>query len=489
MQEGTDNNRTQDIQKDFEKRMAALRKKIIEPTIGYLLLLAQEREYTMESVFPSIKGVKAKVKMNEQEFTYETGGLVLCRNFHELRIGDYGLKHEFTLHSDQFTMRVPQFSAPVHSQMLGQGMATKGRLRRFDCKFTEDETYCRAVFTRKFNPNKDYSSFIQTTEYNKDDWAHCASGLFTVTVAGHTLDVVETYEERTKYLCIDSTVPITFDLFAKLIRAITYSFGFVSGFLQRDGWFCLQSATGDFQEIGGCRFEALDASVNTGLAVIDPRTVGELYKRELEHYSKLRPEIFSNIATKVFDDERMFRTAKIIAEGNAYPNEIRASAYSVALETVRNIIIEENAEKIVPIKDKAKAKALKEKIKAMVDEMDIDDFNNKEALYKRINDFNQLPNKDSFKTAFSIVGIELTAEDIRCLETRNAFLHGRLPLDVAEHIESDIKYFTHKLHFLVCALILKYCGYYGWLLNSHKYLELFDPDYKKSVEEATLRTI
>lgn len=478
-----------DIQLAFEKRMAESRMKIIDPTLRYLSLLQQEREYTIESRFSSINGVKARVYQINQEFVFETGGLVLSPNFHKLRSIDYGFKDPFILRSEQFTFSIPQISALVRSQMLGQGMATKGQLRRILCKYVEADTYCRAVFFRKFNPFKNYSEYIQTNEFNKDNQVFCASGLFSLTVSNHVLDIVETYEDQTEYLFIDSTTPIRYTLFEKLIKSITHSFGFISGYLQRDGWFCMQSASSDFQVINGFRFESLEESVSTGLAVIDPRTIGELHGNEQEHYSKFQPNIFSNLVTKVFDDERMFRAVKIIAEGNAYPNEIRASAYSVALETVRNIIVEENSEKIVPIKNKAKAKLLKDKIKDLVNEMEADDFNDKEAIFKRINDFNQLPNKDSFKMAFSIVGIELTKEDIRCLESRNDFLHGRLPIDRAEHVESDIKYFTHKLHFLVCALILKYCGYYGWLLNSHKYLELFDSGYNKSVKEPTFRTI
>lgn len=477
------------IQLAFEKRMAESSMKVIDPTIRYLSLLQQKREYSIESRYSPINGVKARVYKIDQEFVFETDGLVLSPHFHQLKSIDYGFKDQFIFRSEQFTFSVPRFSALVRSQMLGQRMATKGRLRQFLCKYVEAETYCRAVFSRKFNPFKNYSEYIQTSGFNKDNQAFCASGLFSLTVSNHVLDIVETYEDQTEYLFIDSTTPIGFTVFEKLVQSITYSFGFISGFLQRDGWFCIQSDSPDFQVISGCRFGSLETSVSTGLAVIDSRSIGELHENEQEDDYKFHPDIFSNLVTKVYNDERMFRAIKIIAEGNAYPNEIRASAYSVALETVRNIIMEENSEKVVPIKDKSKAKLLKDKIKNLVDEMEAEDFNNKEAIYKRINDLNQLPNKDSFKTAFSIVGIELTKEDIRCLESRNDFLHGRLPIDEAEHVESEIKYFTHKLHFLVCALILKFCGYKGCLLNSHKYLELFDPTYKKTVDEAIFRTI
>jgi hypothetical protein len=225
------------------------------------------------------------------------------------------------------------------------------------------------------------------------------------------------------------------------------------------------------------------------LALVDPRTVGELYKSEHEKATRIKPIIFSNLVTKAIQEEGLFRAMKIIAEANNFPSEIRASAYSVALETIRNLIIEDNKEKVAPIKNHAVAKELKRKFKELVDGLDETDFSNREALYKRINDFNQLPNKDSFKAAFELVGLVLTEEDLKCIESRNAFLHGRMPIEQLENAESEIKYFTQKLHFLASALILKYCGYSGWMLNSHKYLELFDSNYTKRVDEPTFRKI
>jgi hypothetical protein len=42
-------------------RMKAAPLKLIEPTLRYLSLLVQERDYSIESIFPSINGVVAKV--------------------------------------------------------------------------------------------------------------------------------------------------------------------------------------------------------------------------------------------------------------------------------------------------------------------------------------------------------------------------------------------------------------------------------------------
>ncbi len=473
-----------------DERMKAAGRKLIDPTMAYLKLLNQSRNYLIESVFPSINGVVANAGKEDSQFIYESEPLNLCSNFHQLRIADYGFKHEFVLRSDRFTLKVPQLSSRVHSQHFGRTMATKGRLTNFKVNFSDAQKFHRCVFSKPFHESVAFGELIATQEMNLDDKVFCASGLLSVTVGQYAVDIVDYYNEKTRYVFIDCKEPVTLSIFEKIVEAVTTSYGFISGFFLRGEMFCLQSSDVDFSTIEGCIFKELEPTINTGLALFDPRTVAELQNdKKLGRYSMLKPAIFSTIITKAFENERMLRAMKIIAEGNAYSNEIRASVYSVALETVRNVIIEQNEDKVAPIKDKTFAKKLKEDFKKLIDEGDDEQFTNREALYKRINDFNQLPNKDSFKAAFSIVGFELTTEDIKCLESRNVFLHGKLPVDNAKDIESEIKYFTHKLHFLVCALILKYCGYYGWVVNSHKYLEFFDPDYKNSKDEATFRTI
>jgi len=462
--------------------------KVINPTLLCLANLTQSASFTINSVFPSINGVKCTVLKSDDEFIFETDNLNICKGFLDLKVIQYGFSHEFQLKNDAFEFKIPQFSATITSQKIFQDYATSGRIPEFKNNFIENETFNRIVFTREFNPYHNYSEYLKTIKFKTENEDLYLKGLSKLNVNGLGIDIFEFENNKIQYLFIDCRTPIRFDFFEEYANAIAYSFGFLSGYLQRDEFFCFQSGKSDYSNIAGCCYKKLEPTIDSGMMLISPRDVKSINPQYGEA-AKMKISIFSNLVTQAVKEKRMLRALRIISESNAYPLEIRASAYSVALETVRNIIAEENIERMSPFKNKDLARELKKQFTATVADCSNDDFNNKQVVLKRINDLDQITNKDSLMLAFSLYGFNLTKEDINCIEKRNDFLHGRLPFENETNSESEIKYFTHKLHFLVSSLILKYCGYYGWVLNSHKYLELFDPKYEKHVEESTFRTI
>jgi hypothetical protein len=206
---------------------------------------------------------------------------------------------------------------------------------------------------------------------------------------------------------------------------------------------------------------------------------------EKGHISK---EVFSNMTTKARNDNRFLRALKIITEGNEYPLEIRASAYSVALETIKNIIIEENEEKINPFKEKAFARITIKQLQAIINPLDEIHFNNKGAILNKLEQLNQVTNTDSFKIAFSICNFVLTESDEEALVKRNDFLHGRIPFEdeTETWLNKELKFITYKLHFLVTALIMKYCGFNGLLKNNPKFFSVF-AENNKVIDEPLFR--
>lgn len=296
------------------------------------------------------------------------------------------------------------------------------------------------------------------------------------------------YDENDQhFLFIDSMTPLKYDEFEKSIGAIFYSLGAITGEVIRDEMYILQSSNNDFKLITGFQFRRIEDSLSSGMEVVSPNLIWEITKvNNSKGYINL--EVFSNFVTKAFEDKRFLRALKIISEANEYPLEIRASAYSVALETVKNIVLEEHSEKINPFKDKKVASKAIKSLKEVIIPIDISYFNSKETILNKLEQINQVTNKDSFKIAFSLCEFSLTDIDELALLKRNDFLHGRIPFEDEEGVKQnhELKFITYKLHFLVTTLILKYCKFDGLIKNNPKFFSVFAED-NKEIDEPLFR--
>jgi hypothetical protein len=241
--------------------------------------------------------------------------------------------------------------------------------------------------------------------------------------------------------------------------------------------------------VSGFHFRKIEESIN-GISSINPKLYKDINKTtKTPNY--LSADFFSNMVSKSLTELRLFRSIKIITESSKYPLEIRASTYSVALETLKNIIIEENEEKINPFKSKSVASKTIQKFKCTVNELKDSEFNNKQAVLNKLEQLNQIGNRDSFLLAFKILGIPLSDDDINCINMRNDFLHGRIPYEneTQEKEEKDyqLQHIVYKLHLLITSLIFKYCGYSGHMLNNIKLVDLIH--FNKNIKEPLFREI
>lgn len=102
------------------------------------------------------------------------------------------------------------------------------------------------------------------------------------------------------------------------------------------------------------------------------------------------------------------------------------------------------------------------------------------TLHKRIDNLNRITNKARLKAPFDLLKITLNVEDLKILETRNDFLHGRVPdLTKAganrstERTNKDLYYCSMRFYTLLNMLILKWIGYDNRVVNLPKIKEEF----------------
>ncbi|WP_281309960.1 hypothetical protein [Flavobacterium flavigenum] len=468
-----------------------LKKKFLKETFDYLTNLGTPKTFKSSSSFPPIDKIDLIIEKGERCFKFKAPSLNLVDNISEYQRDSYGFGKSFSVQNDKFNWTNPNGVATL-SMLMNEDLESEGEIWHIESSFNVSEKkHFRLVIPKKNNPLKDHHEFIESESFNVEDALkfaglsefECNQTLF------HLFDYNNDQNDDDYFLFIDSMNSMEYHEFEKSIGAISYSLGMITGEVLRNEMFILQSPDNDFKSISGFQYRRLEDSISSGMEIVSPHLPWEI-TRSNSQGGHVNLEVFSNIVNKARQDKRFLRALKIISEANEYPLEIRASAYSVALETVKNIVVEENSEKINPFKDKKIAGKVIKSLKEIVIPLEDSLFNNKATVINKLEQINQVTNKDSFKIAFDLCGFILTDIDEMALLKRNDFLHGRIPFENEEEAKQnqELKFITYKLHFLVTSLIMKYSKFSGLLKNNPKFFSVFAND-NKVIDEPLFRKV
>ena len=224
------------------------------------------------------------------------------------------------------------------------------------------------------------------------------------------------------------------------------------------------------------------------------------YEKASEKYYKfkkirlLKIDEFSFLCNKLLTNDDFMSTILLIIESTKASLIFRPSGYSIALETLSDIIIEEEKEKIAPINSKQDSKEFRKDLIAVLETHCIkESFIDSNTLRVRIENINQITNLESLKKPFSILNVDLLEEDLKIIKSRNDFLHGRIPdfkkQGVNRSIElkdSDLYYASVRLYTLLNILIFKMIGFDNYVLNFPK---IFEKSTKYKVKEDFYRKV
>jgi hypothetical protein len=185
-------------------------------------------------------------------------------------------------------------------------------------------------------------------------------------------------------------------------------------------------------------------------------------------------EEFSLLCQRLHDSVDFSSVILLILESSVASLLFSPGGYAIALESMSDIILANDKPKLAPIKDPAVRKTIVKGCQAIINENSStilpDDV---KALLGRIeNTINQPTNKARLKAPFEFLGIELNPLDLQILESRNDFLHGRIP-DITkaganrsiDRMNRDLYYASMRFYTLLNILILKWVGYDNYVLN------------------------
>ncbi len=334
---------------------------------------------------------------------------------------------------------------------------------------------------KKINFNFQLSKFI----YASENWKWSTNGTIINFEDEEIYILQEKDETKSKgYLIIESNKKQSFEEFADKMFAIRVSLGYILGnFIGGKAYYFAYNNKNRKHFIGFV-FLTLRETIKTLMHPVNSNPyswtrvkseANKIYKRK--ELRGLTINEFSKLCQTVFKNDDFLAMLLLIIESSDASLIFRPSGYSIALETLSDIVIGDRKEKLSPITSKTENKNFRKDLNKVLDKYSGKEcFKDIETLRGRIN---QVTNKERLKLPFKILNIYLSEEDLKVIASRNDFLHGRVP-DYRElgddrsinDKDKDLYYASVRLYTLLNMVILKHVGYDNYVLNFSKINEM-----------------
>lgn len=314
--------------------------------------------------------------------------------------------------------------------------------------------------------------------------------------------ILEQDENKNRFLIIESKKKQSFEDFSSVVFAIRIGLGYVTGYFVGNYGYYFSYSNKKMIEYNHFYFTTLRNEIKTLMYPINTNPYSwtrnnKKYAEKLLKSKKLRPLSileFSKLCNILLTNDEFTATLLLIIESGKASLIFRPSGYSIALETLSDIVIGNEKLKLSPINSKPVCKKFRKDLNDVLDKYSsCESFRDVKTLKGRIEHINQMTNGERLKAPFSILEIDLLDEDLKVISSRNDFLHGRVPdfkdLGVNRSIELkdyDLYYATVRLYTLLNLLILKMIGFDNYVLN---FAKIFEKDTKYKVKEKYYRKI
>ena len=316
----------------------------------------------------------------------------------------------------------------------------------------------------------------------------CSSGDFIKTfIDEKEFHVYVVNDESDKFLIVDCMHEINYDTFYNQVLCILLSLGFFSGYFVEDECYIFSSKTNVFDSIDYTEWRSLRNSIRRSHRLL-PYNLYDFYssnevKQHQNELARVTQEVFTKMVENLNNSIMFQKALFILLEAEKTPLDIQPACLSVVLEALCNYIENSNEKFFAPIRTKSKARNLRKKMKELLDDSSLNlDFSpdGKKIIETRIDDINKQTNRGKFEKTVQCLGLSLNSYEMESLLNRNTFLHASEELKTEEldiqsstmdfakvYIESEI------LYRLLCKMILKICGYCGYMVNELKRCEKY----------------
>jgi hypothetical protein len=313
--------------------------------------------------------------------------------------------------------------------------------------------------------------------------------LVKVNIDKHNFHLYTFKKDDKVYWAIDSLQKLDFREFQELAYSIFNSYGFITGDLHLSEAYYVSSIDDLFTSGLELMYASLRDSLITGYGIYttNPYSVYvplfRSQQKEIDHEfvktwtQKLvwfPEDVFSNLATLLYKYDSISRAALIVLEANLQPLELKAASYCVAFEAVCHTIKKEFGIKSPNVIDNdlwdsSIKKQFSELIEKLQENKEINE-DQARILSNKLNNWNQPTNRDSLTAPFTKYSYNLSTDEYKCIDNRNRFLHGSLPVNERDEDEAfrELYHISMTIHKLIYVLILKASEFNGFIINYPK---------------------
>jgi hypothetical protein len=456
-----------------DKDWAALRE-----TAEYLNIVDSEKllelletgfEGEIKSNYPTINTLKCQIKLTDEYMMFYSNGTLLPETGPPpvtYQHDGYGLLKKFLVQTGQLPFELPKGLAGMQYQ-IAQDKIT-GKIDQLNTIVEQKPCYLRSLHETSQTGVAHAAAFFQTSPFRAKEM-YRAAGLFKFKILNQPFSLFDFELKAKRYLIVDVNSHMLKEDFKRVIEAIIIVYAFVTGHYLRGKRYTIYSLQPDFTHINCFDYHEDNGLAKSGITALSPRNIGELHP-ELTGKEYIAPTVFSKLVEDALNSDSILRAYQIMADSLDYPESVRGAVYAVVLETLKDQLIAKAEVTAKPIKE-TEYKHVIQTLKEVIIGFPNSTFNDRNALLKKIDNFNTIGNLDGLYKIFEDQGIKLNEHDKETIKHRNNFLHGRLPSDKKNTISSE-KYLTGitlKMHLLISALLLTGGGYEGHYLNYYKY--------------------
>ena len=295
-----------------------------------------------------------------------------------------------------------------------------------------------------------------------------------------------------QYLIVEPHYEVTKDILFNIHYAVTIGLGIITGTAHFGEAYVLVGNSLEYESYKAVSYYSLRESVHSQYTTFSTNMYwAEMVLKQGQYNSYaldmikddngkvksglvdwLYENTYGTIINNMYLYPEFARAAVILIDGTDKALDYQAAMYAVALETLctkLKKIYEMEFDGI--IKDKGTWTRIRKPMtktyldsctKYGIDEQTANKIGNK------IPKLNEISNSDKFKLVIERLGLKMLASDADAIEQRNSLLHGELVKKTAEDSTDfdDMYYYSLVLHRLCTAIIFKFAGYHGYLVNN-----------------------
>lgn len=379
----------------------------------------------------------------------------------------------YTANNGLFTSEIPQFEKVNLKYTIDLHNIFSGACT--------DNMYYRIVFQKENNIFFRFQMPVQAFNWEN---ASC-SGMIKTNIENIGFDIFEITFQKQNCLIIDCNEKLNIDKFYNYVLSILVSIGFLTSYFIQDDCCIIASKDIEYKNVDYLEYRSLRESIKMPFRFLDDNSFNYFDETEAEKHLDDMPSIrqnhFDNIVNLCYKNKEILNCLFIFIVSSNYPLDTQPACISVALEGLCGFIMEQNKNRVNPIRDKSIAKKIKEEFFNILSkykkEISINSPDGFSILTTKIENINSPTNKDKLLKPFELLQLTLKEYERTAISNRNNFLHSNLEYVLGREIKEQSS-IPHQLYFTCCVLdklfyelVLKLIEYDGKIVNNIKALE------------------